>query len=128
MTDEKLMRSAMQAYLDALNRRDVEGIIALFAEKGTVEDPVGTGVEPARLALSRLVGGLPEGATFHLDTPIRTSHGSGAAMAFTVNLVLNGKAMEIKSIDVMQFDDIGLITEMKAYYGPADVTVFEAAA
>ncbi|GAA0998593.1 nuclear transport factor 2 family protein [Acrocarpospora macrocephala] len=122
MPSETTMRTAMQAYLDALNNRDVARIIALFAEGGTVEDPVGSGVHDARPGLTRLVGGLPDGATFTLDTPIRASHGSGAAMAFTVRMVLDGKPIQIRSLDVMQFDDEGLITEMKAYYGPSDIT------
>lgn len=120
-TEEKMLAS-MQAYLDALNARDVEGIIGLFAEGGTIEDPVGTGVHSARDGLSSLVGALPEGAKFTLDTPIRASHSSGAAMAFTVDMVLDGKSIRIKSIDVMQFDEAGMITEMRAYYGPSNVT------
>ena len=128
MPSEAQLRAAMQAYLDALNNRDVPGIIALFAEEATVEDPVGSGVHDARPGLTRLVGSLPPGATFTLDTPIRTSHGSGAAMAFTVHLDLDGKPVQIRSLDVMQFDDTGLITEMKAYYGPSDITSPEGAA
>jgi steroid delta-isomerase len=122
MPSEAQMRATMQAYLDALNNRDVAGIIALFANGGTIEDPVGSGVHDARAGLTRLVGGLPSGATFTLDTPIRASHGSGAAMAFTVRMVLNGEPLQIRSLDVMQFDNEGLITEMKAYYGPSDIT------
>ena len=122
MPSEAQLRAAMQAYLDALNNRDVKGIIALFAAGGTVEDPVGSGVHDAGPGLTRLVGGLPEGATFTLDTPIRASHGSGAAMAFTVRMVVNGISVHIRSLDVMQFDEAGLITEMKAYYGPSDIT------
>ncbi|MGW4464084.1 nuclear transport factor 2 family protein [Micromonospora sp. NPDC004704] len=122
MLSEAQLRTAMQAYLDALNAQDVEGIIALFAERGTVEDPVGSGVHDARAGLTRLVGGLAAEATFTLDTPIRASHGSGAAMAFTVRMVLGDRPIEIRSLDVMQFDEKGLITEMKAYYGPSDIT------
>jgi len=116
------MRTAMQAYLDALNNGDVKGIIALFAAGGTLEDPVGSGVHDASQRLTSLVGGLSEGATFTLDAPIRASHGSGAAMAFTVRMVMNGVPVQIRSLDVMQFDEAGLITEMKAYYGPSDIT------
>lgn len=118
---EMQMHHAMQSYIDALNAKNVEGIIALFAENGTIEDPVGSVVENARSGLTRLVGALPEDATFTLDTSIRTSYASGAAMAFTVELTLDGKKITIHSIDVMQFNSEGLITEMKAYYGPGNV-------
>lgn len=122
MPNEAHMKAVLQGYLDALNSADVEGIISLFAEEGTVEDPVGTGVHAAREGLTRLVGGLPAGATFTLDTPIRASHAGGAAMAFTVQLERDGVRTQIRSLDVMQFDEAGLIVEMKAYYGPSDIT------
>lgn len=119
---EVQMLNAMQAYIDALNAKDIEGIISLFSEGGTIEDPVGTVIEDATSGLTRLVGALPPDATFKLDSVIRSSHSNGAAMAFTVNLNYQGQAMEIKSIDVMQFDNEGKIREMKAYYGPSNVT------
>ncbi|MFI2364394.1 hypothetical protein [Promicromonospora sp. NPDC019610] len=43
-------------------------------------------------------------------------------MAFTVRLPLDGGHTTISSIDVMQFDDDGLITQMRAYYGPSNVS------
>ena len=120
---ESTLKTAMQSYIDALNRKDIPGIIALFAEDGTVEDPVGSIIEKASVGLARLVGALPENASFTLDTPIRTSHDlSGAAFAMTVELILDGKPMKIQSIDVMQFNKQGLITEMKAYYGPSNIS------
>lgn len=119
---EVQMLNAMQAYIDALNAKDIKGIISLFSEGGTIEDPVGTVIEDATSGLNRLVGALPSDATFKLDSVIRSSHSNGAAMAFTVNLNYQGQAMEIKSIDVMQFDNEGKIREMKAYYGPSNVT------
>jgi len=122
MLNETHMKAALQSYLDALNAADVEGVIALFADEGTIEDPVGTGVHAAREGLTRLVGGLPAGATFALDTPIRASQANGAAMAFTVQLERNGVRTQIRSLDVMQFNEAGLIVEVKAYYGPSDIT------
>ncbi|MGN7757879.1 hypothetical protein ACTJIV_10400 [Chryseobacterium sp. 22532] len=101
--------------------RNILGILALFAEEGTIEDPVGSITEKASVGLPRLVSALPENASFTLDTPIRTSHDlSGAAFAMTVELIWDGKPMKIHSIDVMQFNKQGLITEMKAYYGPSN--------
>ncbi|MEU4143000.1 nuclear transport factor 2 family protein [Streptomyces parvulus] len=121
MPSEEQLHAAMQGYLDALNRADVEAITSLFADGATIEDPVGTGVHPAAEGLARLVGALPTGSTFTLDTPIRTSHANGAAMAFTVRTAVEGVPVEIHSIDVMQFDEAGLITQMRAYYGPSNL-------
>lgn len=119
---EEQLHNAMQAYIDALNKKDISGLISLFAKGGTIEDPVGSIIEDAPVGLGRLVGALPPDATFTLDSPIRTSHNSsGAAFPMTVELTLDGKHLTIHSIDVMQFDENGLITEMKAYYGPSNI-------
>jgi hypothetical protein len=52
---------------------------------------------------------------------VPASHGAGAAMAFTVSTVIDGNPVRIRSLDVMQFNESGLITEMRAYYGPSDI-------
>ena len=123
MLTEDVLRCALHSYIEALNNKDVARIISLFAENGTIEDPVGSVIEKASDGLTRLVGALPENATFTLDSPIRTSHDlSGGAFAMTVDLVMNGIPMKIQSIDVMQFDKDGLISEMKAYYGPSNIS------
>lgn len=121
MPTEEQMRAAMQKYLDALNKHDVAGAVGLFAQDGTVEDPVGTGVAVAAERLPKMIGQVPEGTTFTLDTPIRTSHGSAAAMAFTLRGSIDGEPVEVRSVDVMEFNEHGLITHMNAYNGPSDV-------
>ncbi|MFI8181458.1 nuclear transport factor 2 family protein [Actinacidiphila glaucinigra] len=121
MPTEEHMRAALQRYLDALNNHDVAGAVALFADGATLEDPVGTGVADAAERLPKMFDQVPVGSTFTLDTPIRTSHGSAAAMAFTVRAVVDGAPVEVRSIDVMEFDESGLITHMNAYNGPSDV-------
>lgn len=121
MPTEEHMRAAMQKYLDALNALDVVGALALFAQGSTVEDPVGSGVALATERLPEMFGQIPDGATFALDTPIRTSHGNAAAMAFTTKVVLGGEPIEVRAVDVMEFNDEGRIAHMNAYTGPSDV-------
>jgi steroid delta-isomerase len=125
MPTEEHMRSTLQKYLDALNNLDLDVALALFAKGGTLEDPVGTGIAAAHERLPRMFEQVPAGATFTLDTPIRTSHGSAAAMAFTLRALYNGQNIQVRSLDVMRFDDDGLITHMDAYNGPSDLTVVE---
>ncbi|GAA1866747.1 alpha/beta fold hydrolase [Asanoa iriomotensis] len=120
MPTEDHMRSALHSYLDALNNLDLDAALALFATGSTLEDPVGTGVADAHERLPRMFAQVPAGSTFTLDTPIRTSHGSSAAMAFTLRTVIDGTPVQVRSLDVMDFDDDGLITHMNAYNGPSD--------
>ena len=38
MIDEASMRAAMQEYIDAFNRDDVDAVVGLYADDATVED------------------------------------------------------------------------------------------
>ena len=124
------MKAAMQAYIDTYNHQDLEGLVALYAEESTVEDPVGSPLKvgkPAVRAFYQMA--MKSGAKLRLAAPIRASHGSAAAMAFDV--VLNmpqgdgvGKA-EIHVIDVMTFDEAGKFTSMKAYWGRSDMEMLK---
>ncbi|WP_179266454.1 alpha/beta fold hydrolase [Asanoa hainanensis] len=114
------MRTRLQSYLDALNARDADAAVALFAPGSTLEDPVGTGVADAHERLPRMFEQVPAGSRFTLDTPIRASHGAAAAMAFTLETVVDGTPVRVRSLDVMEFGDDGLITHMNAYTGPSD--------
>ena len=52
MITQQQMKAAMQAYIDAFNRVDVDGIVNLYAEDATVEDPVGSPVTSGRKAIA----------------------------------------------------------------------------
>lgn len=120
MPTEDEMRAAMQKYLDALNIHDVNAALALFAAGSTVEDPVGTGVKDAHERLPQMFEQTPVGTKFTLDTPIRTSQGWAAAMAFSLQTVVDGTPVQVRSVDVMEFDEQGLIKHMNAYNGLSD--------
>ncbi|MFI0545702.1 MAG: steroid Delta-isomerase [Brachymonas sp.] len=115
-------RLAMQAYIDRMNAGDLAGVVALYADDATIEDPVGS---------SKLITGKAEITEFYttsmqtkaqlkLSAPIRTSHSDSAAMAFEVTLDWGG-LMSISVIDVMTFNAAGQFTTMRAYWGPEDM-------
>ncbi len=122
MITEEKMRAAMQEYIDAFNRVDVEAIIGLYADDATVEDPVGT--EPKR-GIDQIADfyrmAIKTGARLKLVAPIRASHGTAAAMAFDVHLKMESGPAVIQVIDVMEFNDDGKFTSMKAYWGAGDL-------
>ncbi len=122
MNDENQMRAAMQEYIDAFNRVDVEGIIALYADDASVEDPVGTEPKVGIEAISEFYRmAIKTGAKLKLSAPIRASHGNAAAMAFEVHLDLGEGPVVISVIDVMSFNARGQFSSMKAYWGPQDI-------
>lgn len=122
MTDETTMRAAMQEYIDAFNRVDLEAIVNLYANDATVEDPVGSPPKSGRDEIHAFYkGALEMGATLSLVAPIRTSHGDSAAMAFEVDVTLESGHFLIRVIDVMTFNDAGKFTSMRAFWGPEDM-------
>ncbi|MBP6419230.1 MAG: nuclear transport factor 2 family protein [Giesbergeria sp.] len=116
------MQAAVRAYIAALNAGDIDAIVALYAEDATVEDPVGS--TPQR--------GLAQIRTFYsaslsmalqvvLDGEIRAV-ANEAAFAFSVSLVMDGKRITIRPIDVMRFDAQGRITSMRAFFGNHNIS------
>ena len=119
---EQNMKQAMQAYIDRYNADDLEGVVGLYADDATVEDPVGTPLKSGKAAIRDFYKyAMTTGARLSLAAPIRASHGSAAAMAFDVKLNYQGSNMVIRVIDVMTFDAAGKFTSMKAYWGPSDM-------
>lgn len=125
--NEQLMKAGMQAYIDAFNRSDYEGIAALYAEDATVEDPVGSAPKKGRAEIAAFYKmAVATGARLALAAPIRASHGNAAAMAFDVQLNMpEGKAV-IHVIDVMTFNEAGKFTSMRAFWGKSDMEVLSA--
>lgn len=119
MPPEALMKEKLHAYLEAYNRGDLDAVLALYHEQATLEDPYGT---PARQGKAQIEAfyrqAMASSAQLTLSAPIRGSHGNAAAMAFEA--VLDGQ-LRVQVIDVMTFDEQGLITSMRAYFGPSDI-------
>jgi steroid Delta-isomerase len=120
--DEQRMKQAMQAYIDRYNQDDLEGVVGLYADDATVEDPVGTPVKSGKAAIRDFYKyAMTTGARLSLAAPIRASHGNAAAMAFDVKLSYQGAQMVINVIDVMTFDEQSRFKSMRAYWGPSDM-------
>jgi steroid delta-isomerase len=122
MPTEQQMKQAMQAYIDAFNRVDPDGIVALYADAATVEDPVGSPVKHGKAQIDAFYKmAIKSGAKLSLAAPIRASHGNSAAMAFDVNLNMPEGRAVIHVIDVMTFDEAGKFASMRAFWGKSDM-------
>ena len=76
MISEQKMKQGMQAYIDAFNRNDPEGIAALYADDATVEDPVGSPLKNGKAAIAAFYKmAVATGAKLSLAAPIRASCG-----------------------------------------------------
>ena len=114
---EQHMKATLQAYIDALNRGDLEGVLSLYADDATVEDPVGAPLLRGHGEIAGLYRqAVASGFQLQLVAPIRASHGNAAAMAFEST----GLAI-VRVIDVMRFNPDGKIASMQAFWGESDL-------
>ena len=132
------MKAAVQAYFDLFNAQDAQGIADLYADDATVTDPVGTPAKEGKAAILEFYTmAVKNGARLEQQGQTRIA-GNSAAFAFTVSVgamtnvdpdiavavELPKGGMTIDVIDTFTFNEAGKVTEMKAYWGPSNITQF----
>lgn len=123
MPTPELMQAAVHAYVHALNAADVDAIVALYADDAVVEDPVGSvpkrGIADIRAFYA---GSLRLKLQVELEGTIRAVAGE-AAFPFSVSFEINGQRTTIRPIDVFRFNAAGRIVQMRAFFGPGNISV-----
>ena len=110
-------------YAAALSAGRIEEVAAMFSRDAVVRDPVDAAPVEGREAIAAF---FEHGSTMItelvVDGPIRvTGDGRSIAAPMRATLDLGGSPFLLRAIDVMDLDDMGLIGEMRAYYGPGDM-------
>lgn len=122
MTDATDIKATIQAYLAHHTAGEIDAIVALFAPDAVAYDPVDqpphVGTDALR-AFFTASHELADSLVLTLTGPIRVT-GNEAAFPMEVVTKIGDLRMAIDVIDVMTFDDDGLITEMRAYWNMAD--------
>lgn len=122
MATEDQMIAAVHGYVAAFDKGDAEAVVALFAADATVEDPVGTPLKSGHDEIRAFyAASMATGAKLVLQGPIRLAQ-DYAAFAFQVRLTLDGKAVSVDVIDTFRFNADGQVTEMRAFFGPSNMT------
>lgn len=113
--------SIITAYLAAVASGDAATVAALYADDATLEDPVGSGPRTGREAITKFYGGLQG----EISTELLTARIAGLEAAFHFRVVTKagGASYTVEPIDVMTFNDDGLITSMRAFWAPTDMVV-----
>jgi steroid Delta-isomerase len=115
------MVAAVHAYVDGFARGDLDALVSLFADNATVEDPVGTPAKRGRDEIRAFyAASLATGAKLELLGDPRCA-GDYVAFPFAVKLEWDGRRQVIEVIDTFRFDEAGKITEMRAFFGPANM-------
>ena len=112
--------NVVDSYLRGLNEKDLEGILSLYADNGSVEDPVGSEVIKGKNALRKFYeGAVKLDLALTRTGPVRIA-GNEVAFPFQLLMEVNGVLMKSDIIDVFLFDDTGKIISMRAFWGPSN--------
>jgi steroid delta-isomerase len=111
----------VEKYLELAAQGRPDDIVELYAEDGTVEDPVGGEVHIGREAIRGFYSKIPTGNN---QTELFTLRALGQEAAFywALTIELGDDRMKIEIISTMTFNDDGKIASMKAYWGPENVS------
>ena len=120
MTAETI-QTALDTFFAALKALDPDAFAACFAADAVQEDPVGAPPNQGHDAIRRFVNRIRAGFDQMELTPDSTFiSGASAAVKWTGHGVAkNGRAVTYEGIDVVDFDDAGKITRLRAFWDPA---------
>ncbi|WP_230381095.1 steroid Delta-isomerase [Pseudomonas guariconensis] len=118
------VQAIMQRYVELVDAGDIDGILRLYAEDAVVEDPVG---QAPLQGLDRIAEFYRQGlgqmkVSARLTGPVRATHNGCGAMPFRVDMQWDGRDCSLDVIDVMTFDERGLISSMKAYWSEVNLS------
>jgi steroid delta-isomerase len=118
-TPEEL-RAVMQSYIKLMCDSDIDGILDLYTDDATAEDPVGGQVQQGRETLRAFYAATAPKLQVEITGPIRVA-GTECAMPMLAEFEMNDQKFHIDVIDVMTFNDDGKITSMRAFWNPAEM-------
>lgn len=108
-------------YIAAYNGRAYDALAGLFADDAVLEDPVGSQKQQGRKAIRAFYESFDDnGAVLELAGAVRATE-SEIAFPFLVHMGGKGNGPVIEVIDTFLVDAIGLIREMRAFWGPANI-------
>lgn len=114
------IRTTVQRYLDLVEEGTADEIVALFAPDATLEDPVGSDVLVGHDAIRGFYAGFVE---LKKTTNLVTLRACAGHAAFHFEIVTDAGEMKYRMapLEVMTFDDAGLVTSMRAFWSDEDL-------
>jgi steroid delta-isomerase len=116
--DAEHIRGVFERYCALFTAGDTEGVVALYAEDATVEDPIGSPVHRGRDAIRAFYEAGVGSVALELEGRPRVAGREGACGMLARPA---GADVVIETLDTMIFDEAGLILQMRAYWSPATI-------
>ena len=120
MVSPEVIRATVDAYVDAYAQNDRSAFLALWAEDGVLEDPVGTPAHQGKEALAAFWDGARELADRIILKPQSVIvAGSEAAMVLEINAHIGDGGMVLHAVDIMQCNEAGQLQSVRAFWDMA---------
>jgi steroid delta-isomerase len=116
MADAEHIRQIYERYPEMVSKGDVEGIVALYADTATIEDPIGSELRRGTDAIRAFYEASAGSITMRRTGPARVA---GLEAATPLVVLMGPEGPDQKALDVisaMAFDVDGKITSMRAYW------------
>ncbi len=115
MADANHIRQVYDRYPEMVTKGDVDGIVALYADDASIEDPIGSDLQRGKEAIRKFY--QASAGTVHMKRtgPTRVAGGEAAA-PMVVLMGPKGVQQALDIISVMVFGDDGRITSMRAFW------------
>ncbi|CAM4229495.1 Steroid Delta-isomerase [Comamonas aquatilis] len=121
MNTAEHMCAVVNRYIAALCNADIEGIVAMYAEDASVEDPVGS---PPKRGHAQIRAFYTEALKLPLEVALQgevRASANEAMFAFTVSFEHQGRRTTIAPIDHFCFDAQGKVSRMRALFGAHNI-------
>lgn len=117
------IRSTADTYVSSLIGGDLEGVMGLYAENATVEDPVGGGtIHDGAAAIREFYASV---VALKIDAKVLETRVCGNDLLFNFEITTHfdgGTKATINVWDLMTHDDQGKVTSMRAYWTPENMS------
>lgn len=120
MPNPSELRATIESYVEMMCRSDIEGIMALYADDATAEDPVGGDVQHGSEAIKNFYSMTAPLLQVELSGPICVA-GNECAFPLLAQLTMGEDISYLDATDVLTFNDDGKISRMRAYWNPQEL-------
>ncbi|MHB8670569.1 MAG: nuclear transport factor 2 family protein [Acidimicrobiales bacterium] len=123
MPTPEQVRSTVEAYADAVSRKDRKSWLDLFTDDAVQIDPVGSPPNRGRDAIGAFwdSGGLAGADSVSFEVGAVHVCGNEAAYVFTLTARFVGSGIVFDGVEVITVAEDGRIAELRAYWNPADI-------
>ena len=115
MADADTIRQIYDHYPEMVSKGDVEGILELYADDATIEDPIGSKLRRGKQAIEEFYRASAGTVSMRCTGPVRVA-GSEAAAPLIVLMGPEDQQQALDIISVMTFREDGKIQSMRAFW------------